>query len=252
MTTPATFKASDIITDVLQKLGVYSEAESVSSADMQRGLVVLNDMLDQWQNEAVFVYSLTTLTLALSNGVPSYTIGPPGSVATLTSGRPSRIQSGPGSASIADGANTYPVNGVTAIEWSGIQSINPGGGVPDTLFYDAQYPVGVLNVSPTPNKNGLVMTFYALVPFYLYANSGTQTASFSQGTVDTLKDNLAVNLKPYFATAQLDPIIAARSEVSKEFLRTTGSTSRARIKRAPSLIGKPSGGPLPTPQSVTG
>lgn len=239
MTTPLVFKASDIITDALQKLGVYAPGEAVSDADMTRGLTCLNDMLDQWQNEYVFVYSLATLTMNLVNGSASYTIGPPGSYATIVSGRPNKIQAGPGAASVVSGGTTYPVNVVSRLQWSAIQSVDPGPGVPDTLFYDPQYPVGVLNVAPTPNANGMVMTFYSLVPFTLFALQSA-SAAFFQGTVDALKGNLAIVMKPYFTAAQIDPVVVAMAQSSKEYLRTQGVTSRAMLKRSPSPIGKPS------------
>lgn len=237
MAAPLIFKAADIITDALQKIGVYAPGDNITDADMSRGLIVLNDMIDQWQNEPVFIYALTTLTLTLATGAQSYTIGPPGTVANITSGRPTKIQSGPGMASVTFGSNTYQVNVVSEIEWYGVEAKNPPPGIPDTLFYDPQYPVGVLNVAPIPNAI-MALTFYQLSPFSSFASYATQ-ASFSQGTVKALKSNLALFAKPYFTGAQLDPAVAMEAETSKEFLRTSGTTSRARLKRAPSQIGKP-------------
>lgn len=231
MASPLTYKASDIITDTLQDMGVYAPGEQISDADMARGLVVLNDMIDQWQNEGVFVFSLTTNTINLANGVQSYTIGP-GAV------RPDRIQSGPGAASLVNGGTTTLVKVVSRMEWTAIQGVSPGGGIPDTLYYDPQYPVGVLNVAPVPNVSGMVMTYYARSPFYSFA-SYTTSASFSQGTVDGLKSNLSISLKPYFSSIQLDPLIEARAIVSKEFLRTSSITTRARLKSVPSPVAKP-------------
>lgn len=231
MTAPGIFKASDIITDALQKLGVYSPSEQIADSDMARGLIVLNDMIDQWQNEFVFIYSLTTYTINLAVGVQSYPIGPPGYI------RPNRIQNGPGGASATLGSSTYSINVVSVLEWGGVQGVDPGRGIPDTMYYDPQYPVGMLNLAPVPNV-AMVLSFYSFTPFYSFANYST-SAAFSHGTIDALKDNLAVYAKPYFMTAQLDPIIASRAETTKEFLRTTGTISRALIRRSPSDIGKP-------------
>ena len=238
MTTPIVYKASDIITDTLQDMGVYAPGENISDADMSRGLTVLNDMLDQWQNEGLFIFSLTPQTLNLANQVPTYSIGPVNSPSTIANGRPSRIQSGPGAASVTFNATTYPVNVVSRMEFDAIQGVDPGGGVPDTLYYDPQSPVGILNTAPTPNANGMVMTFYSLTPFYSFS-AYTTSAAFSQGTTDALKSNLSINLKPYFATAQLDPIIGARAVVGKEFLRTSNIITRAKLKSVPSPVGKP-------------
>lgn len=231
MATPLVFKASDIITDTLQEMGVYSPAENISDADMSQGLKTLNDMMDQWQNEGVFLFSLTTMTQALGNQVQTYIVGP-GAV------RPDRIQSGPGAASVTSGATVTPVKVVSRLEWTHVQGVDPGGGVPDTLWYDPQYPVGVLNVAPVPNIAGLVLTFYGLQPFYYFATYAT-SAAFSQGTVDALKSNLAIRLKPYFSTANLDPLVGARAVDGKEFLRTSNITTRSKLKSVPSPVGKP-------------
>lgn len=240
MPAPKIYTASDIITDALQKLAVYSPGDLITDADMQRGLITLNDMLDQWQNEYVFIYSLTTITLNLAKGAASYTVGPVGSLTNSPNGRPDRVQTGPGAASVVMGGTTYQVNVISEIQWNAIQSISPIPGVPDNMFYDPQYPVAIVNVAPTPNAVG-VLTFYGLSPFTLFSTSATAGA-FSQGTADAVKDNLAVCLKPYFMTQQLDPIIEQRAMMTKEFLRTTGTLSRAMLKRSPNPVGKPSAG----------
>lgn len=240
MTAPQTFSATDIGTDALQKLGIYAPGEAIAASDIQRTFTVLNDMLDQWQNEYVFVFSLTGTTLTLQVTAASYTIGPIGSVTNIATGRPNKIQMGPGAASVTVGSTTYPVTVVSQLEWASIQTIDPGSGIPDTLFYDPQYPAGVLNVSPTPDRAG-ALTFYQLAAFTSFPNLNTAFA-FSQGTADALKCNLAVAAKPYFTGAQIDQAVAVKAEMSKEFLRTTGVTSRAMLKRSPSPVGKPSAG----------
>ncbi len=241
MTTPATYSATQIITDALEKLGVYAPGEAVAVSDLNRGLTVLNDMLDQWQVESLFVFALTTLTIALQNTAPTYSIGPPGSAASITTGRPPRIQAGPGAASVNVGGTDTPINVVSQLEWSAIQSRSTVQGTPDTLFYDPQYPVGILNFSPTPNAAGMVATFYGYTPFYRFAALNT-AAQFTQGTVDALKSNLAITAKPYFAdaAAAIDPVVALRAETTKEFLRMSVTTSRAIVKRSPARVGRPS------------
>lgn len=230
-----TFSASDIITDALQKLGVYAPGEQLSDADLSRGFITLNDMIDQWSNEFVFIYTLTPLALSLLVGANAYTIGGQGQ--SITSQRPSRIVYGPGEASVVISGTTTPVNVVSALEWQAIQSINAGDGTPDTLWYDPQYPVGVLNVAPNPTAVG-VLTFYTFVPFTAFADTSTKY-DLAQGTDDALKTNLAVSLKPYFSSATVDPVVVSRAETSKYFIRISNTTSRAMIKRSLNPTGQP-------------
>lgn len=236
--TPLAYTATSVITDALEKLGVYAPGEQIPTADLNRGLSTLNEMIDQWQNEKITLYSLVTQTINLSNGKPVYSIGPKGAVADITTGRPDKIQMGPGAGQVVYSGTTYPLDIVSQLEWSAIQSRNSGGGVPDTLFYDPQYPVGILNFAPSPNQAGMVATFYTQKPFIYFTNLNT-SGQFSQGTIDTLQTNLAVSLKPYFSEGQVSQELAGMAQMTKEFLRTTGTKSRAFLKRSPNPVAKP-------------
>ena len=60
--------ALDIIIDALQKLGAYAPGETLSDADAQRGLSVMNDMLDTWSNETLMIYCNQQQSIAMVAG----------------------------------------------------------------------------------------------------------------------------------------------------------------------------------------
>ena len=220
--------ARDLIQSALEELGVYAPGETMSDADAERGLFTLNDMLDEWASEYLFVTQQSAITATLSNAKASYTIGQTGSP-DISAPRPVRIDYGPSRASVVVSAATTAINIVSAIEWNSIYSINPGFGTPTTLYYDPQSPLGVVNLSPTPNATG-TLTFNAWTNLQSFINLAA-TANLTNGVRDALKQNLAVGLKPYFADTPLNPVTITKAAQAKDAIRILNVTSRAMLNR---------------------
>lgn len=218
--------ALDIITDALVKLGIYAPTETPTAADVNQGLVSLNDMLDQWADEYLYVTQSVATVITLVNGTSSYTIGPGG---VINQARPQQITAGPGVANATITAVTTPIDVVTGLEWRNIYSVAPGSGTPNILYYDPQYPLGILHLAPTPASVGTV-TFGAWLPLTEFPDEGTEF-TLVPGMDDSLKTNLAVALKPYFATAQIDPLVVMQAMRGKSMLRYTNLASRSMIGR---------------------
>lgn len=215
-----------VITDALNELGVYAPGEPIAASDSSQCLDLLNRMIDAWADEFLFPTIITAATVTLTNGVASYTVGPGGAVNVQY---PQGISYGPGVGSVTASAVTTPANVVSAIEWNMIESLAPGAGVPNVLFYDPQYPLGVLNVAPTPNGSmtASVPFTYPLTSFPAIFTNYTM----GQGVFDALVHNLCVTAKPYFAVTQMDPNIAVLAVETKDFLRYSNRTSRAFLGR---------------------
>jgi hypothetical protein len=213
--------ALDIITDALNRLGVYSPGEPLTSADSSLALTLLYDMVDEWVNDNIYLYELVPTVIPLVIGKSAY---------TLTS-RPPRLRMGPGQAALTIGATVTDLNVVSQIEWIAIVNGYPTQGTPETLFYDPQYPFGVVNVNPTPSAIGTV-TINGWQPLPLFTVLSTQYA-MAEGVEEALKTNLAVRAKPYFVKAEtpLDPAIVALAGDSKTTLRQYSMISRAMQRR---------------------
>jgi hypothetical protein len=231
--------ANDLITDAIQKLGVYAPGETMTAADSAQGLTTLNDMVNQWGEEYLTVYTLTATTIPLVANQKSYTIGVVASP-SINQQRPPRIETGPGAASIS-GA---PVNVVSSVEWNAIEGTNTGFGTPDTLFYDPQYPNGVLNVAPTPDAIGSLI-FQAWTPLRSFASLSLPSVIFAAGCEDALKTNLALALKSYFSPGAIDPALVVLAANSKQLLGYTNLTSRAMLRRGIKVMQPQAAGPRP-------
>jgi hypothetical protein len=215
--------ALDLITAALAELGVYSAGESLSSADSAQGLTCLNDMIDSWSNESLMLYAYQTETVTLVVGKYQYTIGAGGDINVA---RPIRVEFGPGAAFSTDAnGNRYPIEVIDRFKWN--QFANVSGDVtsnyPQYLWYDSQFPLGTINLTPKPNLAGVVTTFTGYLQLQEFA-ALTTAISLPLGYSAAIRHNLAVELHPFFGAEGLNPLIAALA------LKSKGALKRANFK----------------------
>lgn len=208
----------DVIQDAFEKLGTYAAGEIIAAADASRAFNVLNDMIDSWSNESLSTFAVLEESGPLTVGQQTYTIGPGG---YFNSPRPLYIMNAPGSAYIQDAqGNIYPLDVVPKTTWNLIGQRFVNSNLPDTLYYDNQYPLGIINIFPVPNISYTIYfdSYAALVSF----NNLQQQLSLPPGYKKALQDNLAVELYPYYPTGGV-PI---------EFLVAVAAKSKGNVKRS--------------------
>lgn len=217
-----TVTALEIVTSALQRVGVYAPGEPLTDADAERGLIVLNDMVDVWAAAYVYIWQLVPLVVNLTVTVASYTLA----------GRPPRILYGPGAASVNIGA-VQLADVVSALEFTTLFAATTALGVPAKVFYDPQVPNGVVNVSPPPSGSGtLTLSQYQRLPTFATLTTGYV---LSPGSDTALRSNLCISLKAYWTAAKIDETIVETAQGSKKALGLQNLNSRAvpgRIKSA--------------------
>lgn len=217
--------ALDIGTDALVRMGVYAPGEALSDADAATMLAVLNDMLDSWSNESLACYARAETSVVLTVNKYRYTIGIGGS-ADINATRPLRILDSPGTAYILDtNNNRYPMDVLNQDQWNLIGNIaSVNSNIPSKLFYDPQYPLGIVNVFPVPNI-GWTLYFDSLLQLTEFAEL-TSAMSLPPGYSRALKANLAIELWPYFKPDGSQPGAA----LIKAALDSKGNIKRTNIK----------------------
>jgi hypothetical protein len=228
-----TTTALDVITDAFLMLGVYGPGDTIATIDQTTGLQVLNDMLDVWSNESLATFCILENNFPVVSGQQSYTIGP--SAAQITATRPISILEDPGTVFVRDSNNIdYPMEVYPRDKWNVIGDKFVTGNIPEVLFYDPQFPLGVINLWPIPNLGGYTVYFDSYQQLGAFATVST-AFSFPPGYKRAMGTNLAVELKPYYADGQLDPVIV------KSAADTKGSIKRSNRRDVfadtdPSLI----------------
>lgn len=227
--------ALDVLTDALELLQVYAPGETISAADSSRALSTLNDMLDDWSNYTLACYTILEQSLVLVPNQQQYTIGPGGYV---NGTRPLKILDGPGTAYVQDGnGNNYPVDVVPRDKWNmyGNRSILITSDFPDTLFYDPQFPLGIINLMPVPTINYTL--FFDSYQQLAGLNDLFATLALPPGYKRAITTNLAVCLKPYFKTAQIDPLIIIEAQRTLGNVKVTNMRPNVAIMD-PELVSK--------------
>lgn len=213
--------ARDMIQDALEKMGAYGAGQTMSAADSARGLTVLNDMIDSWSNESLSVYAWQQYSFPLVVNQSAYTIGPGGQFNGI---RPLRILEGPGYSYVVDNnGEKYFMRAVSLSDWN-ITSCSPETStLPDTIFYDPQYPLGIINIYPSPSIQ-YQLHFTAWLQLVEFA-SLFGTVNLPAGYVKAIKDNLAIELFPYFMSGDPSQTMYAIAAKSKGNIKRTNLKS---------------------------
>lgn len=212
--------ALDLITNTLLGIGVYSPGEPISAADSAVCLQELNTMIDSWSNESLMTYATLENTEALVPGKYQYTIGPGGDFNTT---RPLRIIGSPGSCYVMDtNGNRYNLEVVPQNRWNLIGNITAvTANFPNTLFYDPQYPLGIINLYPVPN-----------ISWSLFFDSFLQLTDFTTlaapmilppGYQAAIQNNLKIEIWPHFKAdgTQPSPLLLRSAVRSKAAVKRT-------------------------------
>lgn len=216
--------ARDLITRAFTELQIYKPGEQLLDTDAAYGLLVANDMLDSWSNESLTCYAILEQSVQLIPGQYQYTVGPGGNV---NGTRPLKLIKDPGGAYIQDNAgNTYDMEVVERDFWNlitlrgtpqGGDSINSN--IPSVLFYDPQFPLGILNFYPTPN---IGYTAYWDSYLQIADFSGISGAfSFPPGYKDAVQLNLSIALAPAYPRAVLSQATIKRAADAKRNIKVT-------------------------------
>lgn len=209
--------ALDIITDAYLRIGVYAAGETLSDADAERALSVMNDMIDSWSNEALFCYANVEQSFVLVPGQQRYSVGLGG---TINVPRPVKIRMGPGAAYIMDArGDVYDVEVIGQDSWNQIGLRTANSNLPDTMFYDPQYPLAFINIFPIPTT-GYTIYFDAYLQLSDFTALST-VMSLPPGYKDALQKSLAIELWSYKPDGSEPPA----------WLQKLATEAKAAIKR---------------------
>jgi hypothetical protein len=193
--------ALDLIKRSLRLLGVESQGETPGPNESSEALMVLNQMIEQWSNEKLMLYTLTNNLFQVTAGITSYTMGPVGSGATWESSqvtRPLNIQRYAGFVRAnTSGLNTdyamdyYPNDRFQNIFQKDIQT-----NYPYAWTCDWGYPLATVRIYPKPTINlQFGLTEYAQLTKF---GSLTDQLVMPPGYANALSANLAIWLSPEY------------------------------------------------------
>ena len=210
---------NDMITRAMKALKALGGNEVPSAAEYTDGLNAFNMMLESMSLERLATYRIQEQSFTLTIGTASYTIGPGGAINTT---RPLDITQ----AYIQDtNSNNYLLTIVPRDKWNqiGNRGSTITSQIPDTLFYDPQYPLGVINIFPTPLLG--YTCFYDSALQQVTSVSGSTTISMPPGYERMYVFNLAVEMANMFGF-EIPPVGPGQKNVVE-----LAAEAKANVKR---------------------
>lgn len=180
----------DVITRSLRLIGVVSPQETVSGADADTGLSVLNNLLESLGLFRAMSPGPTEEEFPLSANVTDYEIGAGKTFDTVL---PAQIDE---STFIRIGTIDYPIRLIDGGQWAKIPLKSIAGYIPSDLYFYRQADYGVLRFYPAPGS-GCVLHLRSWKPFSGYA-SVTDEMVIQQGFSRLLPMILAEELAPEY------------------------------------------------------
>ena len=206
--------ANDIILGALKQCSSVTPGEPVSGDELGDALIVLNDMIGSWSAESFMPPFKTKTTFSLTQGQESYTIG--------TSGSPNFNQTRPDDIlGVYFTDNTNPTNpidydGDVCMSQDQYNSLPLKGiaGIPRWLYYDPQYPNGVIYIYQTAGNANFTMTCELLMPVAQFSTLTTALSmppEYNHAMKMLLADLLAFEYGYTMTQRQIDEVERCRN-----------------------------------------
>jgi hypothetical protein len=210
--------ALDLITGGMRNIGALEAGETPNAQDANDALQVLNDMLESWSTDHLFIYASVENILTLIPGQYQYLIG---TGATFNIPRPLRITNAFTriTASGTTGLD-YPINIVGRDKYVQIGLKSVMGPWPTILYYDPTYPNGNIYFYPNPSQAGELHLWTDTI-LADFANLA-QPIALPQGYARAIKKNLALELAPEYGKSP-GPMLVKQAMESKMMIKQLNS-----------------------------
>lgn len=210
----------DMLTLALKDCGNLGIGQSPNAEDINDAQTTLGMMLDAWKLERLNVYHFVDVAFP-ATGAASYTIGVGGDINVA---RPNAIES----AFVRQMTNpANPIDAPLSVirsrdDWNLITAKSVGS-YPSMLFYDAAFPLGIVNVWPIPAA-GVYEIHLTLKGDWSSSPALTDVISFPPGYLEAIRYNLAIRLAIMYQVPMTPELVSA------------ARTSLAAIQRSNAMI----------------
>jgi hypothetical protein len=195
-----TTTAQVIITDALKEIGIVSDGGTPSTTQLDDGLRMANRLLDTFSNGVTFAYYQNLINIAMT-GQASFTIGVGGDI---NGDRAIEIQS----AYVVRNGVSYPVKVIDNERYDRITYKALQGANTQAIYYEAQYPLGIVYCYPLATGCTLYMRVLNIVKQFAALSTNID---MPPGYEDYIMLALAIRMAPqYGKTVQRETQIAYR------------------------------------------
>lgn len=156
--------AQDIVYGTLRQISSVTPGEPIDGTEASNALTVINRLLAAFSMEWGLINAVTAESFPLVVGQTSYTIGTGGNFNTL---RPDTIFN----QWLFDSSSgiRYPLKMLSDNEYNAI-TLNTIQSIPKAIYYDPQYPLGIIYMYPTASLTTYQLNIESYKPMAQFAN----------------------------------------------------------------------------------
>jgi hypothetical protein len=218
---------ADIINAALRSIGAIVPGEQATAAEMQDALITLNQMLDSWQAQRLFVYAIQRYVYTPTVLKQTYAVGAGGDINIP---RPANI---PMVGVINQPGSTEPIelalDMINEQQWRDIPVKNTSGALPLQCWDDCQFPQRNLNLWPIPSVS-VNFALYIWQQIAQFTDTNITLYSFPPAYLRAIRYSLALELALEFpGDPQLIPGVAKLAEDAVTIIK---SINRPSLKMA--------------------
>lgn len=208
---------NDWITGALKDLGEIAPGQTPESGEFYDCLTKLNQMLDSFNTEGLFLQSFTRNTKVLTPSDESYTIGVGGDIPTA---KPVFIES---VAVLSVGATIeLPIHILTTEQWANLSDKVTKGLPSRAYFQNSNSALGTLLLYPVPDQAHTLVLYLGTQLTSIALTDIDTTYSLAPGYDEMIQANLAVRLAPMFGatnSTEYAAMVAAARDTRANVLR---------------------------------
>jgi hypothetical protein len=142
---PSGVIVSDLIRSAMRLTGAIASGETPTADELTDGLLVLNDMLEDWSTERLSVWGSANETFSTVAGQAKYTIGTAGN---FVAQRPLAIDA----AYVTLAGVDFPLRTITQLAYNDIPQKTQQQPLPELLLYVNVFPLGEITLWPVPSQ----------------------------------------------------------------------------------------------------
>lgn len=202
--------ARAIINRSLRLLKVIAANESGAAADLDTGLLALNDMLDSWGISRNNVFSTVIETFPLVLNQATYTIGVAGNFNTIN---PISMEE---SSFVRYQSVDYALKKIDEDQYSQIP-YKLNGGIPYCFWFNPGVTTSTISFYPVP-QSSQTLELHSIKPFTAFAGLDTNYV-LPPGYKEALTFNLAVGIATEFETEAPKTVILKAMNLKKAMKR---------------------------------
>ena len=226
--------ARTMVESALRLAGVIArKGQDPTTEELNDCLAFLNDMLESWNIQRLFIYETSRETFPLTPNRNPHTIGLASGVhgdGDFATAWPPKIES----ASVIQSETEIPVEILSKNQYQGLSNKNAASTFPTDLWHERSWPLAKIHLYPVPSSASTLVLY-----LWKQLNSGLELdtrLSVPQGYLRAIRFNLAVETALDYGLS-VNPDVSRIARESKAAIGNLNTLDPSYMRADKTLIG---------------